>query len=360
MPQQPGQLQPNLPQQQQIVSGQNVNQTSPLLAQQLAGRPPVPGQHPSGVMQGQPGTGAMMQPRPTLIQTQQLPVRPQIQPGQQTIPQGSTGAVRTTSTQEAGDGPSVSSDDLEGLDSNVNNELGDLGELGDLDMGDDFDILEFTDALHDLDDMPSDDTRASKPDCTTSSATTNVASTTSSTSSSNTPSVVSSKPSMLSSAGTVSTIASVPVGATTTSIAISGTNISGKPSIVTSSATAVGMMPTGHLVSQPPPYTAAGSVTVPLRGAIPQVSIAGVMPGTSTAIIRGPPPPYPGPGLAPNATPIGAGAQTNIQTSKVINEIKKAILNISQTTIMIKVITRKPMGVLRGLIISSASPSPCI
>ena len=76
------------------------------------------------------------------------------------------------------------------------------------------------------------------------------------------------------------------------------------------------MMPTGHLVTQPPPYTAAGSVTVPLRCALPQVTLAGgVMPGTS--IIRGPPPPYPGPGLPPNATPISSGGPTSIQTSKV-------------------------------------------
>ena len=83
--QQPRQLQPNIPQQQQqMVGGQNINQTSPLLAQQLAGRPPAPGQHPVGVMQGQPGSNPMMQQRPSLMQAQQLPTRLQLQPGQQT------------------------------------------------------------------------------------------------------------------------------------------------------------------------------------------------------------------------------------------------------------------------------------
>ena len=80
------------------------------------------------------------------------------------------------------------------------------------------------------------------------------------------------------------------------------------------------MMPAGHLVTQqPPPYTAAaGSVNVPLRGALSTGTISSnITPGTPTAIIRGPPPPYPGPGLAPNATTLGAGGATNIQTSKV-------------------------------------------
>ena len=51
----------------------------------------------------------------------------------------------------------------------------------------------------------------------------------------------------------------------------------------------------------------------------PQGTVAGVMPGAPTTIIRGPPPPYPGPGLAPNASPLSAGGPSSIQTSKVRN-----------------------------------------
>ena len=333
------QLIPSQQQQQQIVTGgQNVNQTSPLLAQQLAGRPTVPGQHPSGVMQGQqPGaiSGAMMQQqRPQL--TLQMPTRPQLQPGQQMLPQGapSGSAVAPSIATQGGpstakfEGPRVSSEDLEGLDSAVHNELGDLG-MGDgdfLDMGEDFNILEFTDALDDLDDLPSEDpktvpTTSSTP--STSSTTSNLSATsTSSTTPSPVAGVAATNAAMLSStsAASSSTTASLPPGSTTTAISISGTNISRGPNIVTSSAATGGMMPAGHLVTQqPPPYTAsAGSVNVPIRGALPTGTISSNMPpGTPTAIIRGPPPPYPGPGLAPNATTLGAGGATNIQTPKV-------------------------------------------
>ena len=319
MPQQSTQLQQNVPQQPHLGTGQVTNQTSPLLAQQLAGRPPVPGQHTPGVIQGQPGASPMMQQRPSLLPAQQIPVRSQLQPGQQSIVQGSTGAVVSSSTTStvaaAGDGPSVSSEDLEGLDSNVPNELGDLG-MGDgdfLDMGDDFNILEFTDALDDLEDMTADDTKASS----TSTASTTTSSSTSTASSTTTASLVASNPSLLSSANVASTVSSAPEGVTTTSPSISGTTISGNLNVVTSSAANVGMASAGHTVSQPPPYTASGSVTVPLRGALPQVSLSGVMPGAPTSIIRGPPPPYPGPGLAPNPPAIGAGGPSNVQTSKV-------------------------------------------
>jgi hypothetical protein len=325
MPQQSTQLQHNVPQQQHLVTGQMPNQASPLLAQQLAGRPPVPGQHTPGMIQGQPGAGPMMQQRPPLLQTQQMQVRSQLQPGQQSIVQGSTGAVVTSSTTStvaaAGDGPSVSSDDLEGLDSNVDN-LGDLG-MGDgdfLDMGDDFNILEFTDALDDLEDMTADDTKASSTSTTstTSSSSTSTASSTTSTS------LVAQNPSLISSANSAPTVSSAPEGATTSSTSISGTTISGNLNVVTSSAANPGMAPAGHTVSQPPPYTASGSVTVPLRGALPQVSLSGVMPGAPTSIIRGPPPPYPGPGLAPNPAAIGPGGPSNVQTSKVnMNAEKK-------------------------------------
>ena len=315
MQQQVPQLQPNMPQQQHLVAGgQNVNQTSPLLAQQLAGRPPVPGQPLTNVMPGQPGAGPMMQPRPPLIQTQQLQVRQQFQPGQQAITQGTSGAVTAANTTSTpGDGPSVSSEDLEGLDSNVPNELGDLG-MGDgdfLDMGDDFNILEFTDALDDLEEMQTDENKSST--IGKASTTTSISSSASSTTSSSpATSIVSSN----SSNSIVSNTSSISVGATTTSVSLSGSTIRGNSNIVTSSAGPTGAMPTTHLATQPPPYAASGSVTVPLRGALPQATLAGAIPGASTSIVRGPPPPYPGPGLAPST---GAGGPTSIQTTTKVN-----------------------------------------
>ena len=264
-------LQPNMPQQQQMVvaGGQNTNQTSPLLAQQLAGRPTIPGQHPSAMAPGQ-----IMQQRQTLVQTQQIPIRSQNPPNQQTPVQSGSASSGAASS----DGPSVSSDDLEGLDSHVGNELGDLG-MGDgdfLDMGDDFDILEFTDTLNDLDDMPSEDNKNSKDS-----------------SAASVPRAVGASPavSMVSSTATVlSSTSTVSSGATTSA------------SVIT---------------TQPPPYTATGSVTVPLRGGLPQSTISGGLPGAPTNIIRGPPPPYPGPGLAPNSGSGAIGGNVTSQTSKV-------------------------------------------
>ena len=286
------QLQQNIPQQQV-----GANQTSPLLAQQLAGRPPAPGQ--PGMIQGQ--AGPMMQQRPSLLPEQQI--RAQLQTVAQNTGTSQT-ATSTPVTSTGGDGPSVSSEDLEGLG---DHELGDLG-MGDgdfLDMGDDFNIFEFTDAMDDLDDMPGEDNKTA-------------ATMASSSSSSNEPSVTNdtSNPSAattVSSALVSTTVSSAPVGAISTS------TITNNPNNATSNANAGMMNAAGHLVNQPPPYTAAGSVTVPLRGALPQGTVAGVMPGATTTIIRGPPPPYPGPGLPPNASPLTAGGPTNISTSKVRN-----------------------------------------
>merc|ERR1711997_160744 len=70
------------------------------------------------------------------------------------------------------------------------------------------------------------------------------------------------------------------------------------------------------ITTQPPPYTATGSVTVPLRGGLPQSTISGGIPGAPTNIIRGPPPPYPGPGLAPNTASAAIGGNATNQTSK--------------------------------------------
>ena len=303
------QLQPNIPQQQQLGASQNTNQASPLLAQQLAGRPPVPGQHPPGMIQGQ--AGPMMQQRPQLLQDQQ--VRTQLQTGQQTIAQSTAGpaqaATHTLTSSAGGDGPSVSSEDLDNLDKDVGHELGDLG-MGDgdfLDMGDDFNIFEFTDALDDLDDMPGDDAKATSTN-TTSAASGGDNSAINSNSSSAATSTVSTSSSIMSS----STTTSVP---SSTSVPIASATTANNSNVVTSSAGNAGVMnAAGRLVSQPPPYTASGSVTVPLRGVLPQGTVAGVMPGAPTTIIRGPPPPYPGPGLAPNA-----GGPSSIQTSKVRN-----------------------------------------
>ena len=100
-----GQQQPMPNQQQQVMagaSGQNVNQTSPLLAQQLAGRPPVP-----GAQQGMLQPGTIMQQRPPGMQL----IRPQLQPGQHmqhgtTVPPASA-AAQAREQQVPGDPDSV-------------------------------------------------------------------------------------------------------------------------------------------------------------------------------------------------------------------------------------------------------------
>ena len=282
------QIHPNIPQQQQV----GANQTSPLLAQQLAGRPPVPGQQVPGMVQGQPGT-MMQQQRPTLLQDQQI--RANIQAVAQNA---ATAQAATPTTSNVGEGPSVSSEDLEGLDKDVGHELGDLG-MGDgdlLDMGDDFDIFGFTDALDELDDMPAEDSKATTGTATSGSETS---------AANNTPS------SSASSTGTTNLV--------TTTVTVS-TSVP-----IASSAANTGMAnPAGRLVTQPPPYTAAGSVNVALRGVLPQGTAAGGMPGAPTTIVRGPPPPYPGPGLAPNS-----GGPSNIQSSKVGRMVIFKSLNFS-------------------------------
>ena len=304
------QLQPNNPQTQQLGANPNTNQTSPLLAQQLAGRPPVPGLSPHGMMQGQ--AGPMMQQRPTLLPEQQI--RAQLQPVAQNTDAGQA-ANSTPVTSKGGDGPSVSSEDLEGLEKDISHELGDLG-MGDgdfLDMGDDFNIFEFTDAMDDLDDMPGEDSKTATTEATSSASATGT-SVTSSISSSSTITAVSASLS----ATTVSSIPSAPVGTASTLDTNVSSAIANNPNITTSSAANTGMInAAGRLVNQPPPYTAAGSVTVPLRGVLPQGTVSGAVPGAPTTIIRGPPPPYPGPGLAPNTSPITPGGPSSIQTSKV-------------------------------------------
>ena len=304
------QLQPNNPQTQQLGANPNTNQTSPLLAQQLAGRPPVPGQPPHGMIQGQ--TGPMMQQRPTLLPEQQI--RAQLQPVAQNTDAGQA-ANSTPVTSTGGDGPSVSSEDLEGLEKDISHELGDLG-MGDgdfLDMGDDFNIFEFTDAMDDLDDMPGDDNKTATSEATSSASGTETSVTSSISSSSTTTAVSASL-----SGTTLSSIPTAPVGTVSTSATNASSVIASNANIATSSAANAGMINTaGRLVNQPPPYTAAGSVTVPLRGVLPQGTVSGAVPGAPATIIRGPPPPYPGPGLAPNTSPIAPGGPPSIQTSKV-------------------------------------------
>lgn len=127
MLQQRAQLQPGgMPMQSGDNPGAN-QQGSPLLAQQLSGRPLPP--------QGQPN----QPPNPS----QQQPPQPQQQPQQ---------------PQSGGE-----QDELEGLD-NVN-ELGDLGmgEEDILGMSENFDILEFADALDDLDKLPDNDKEGQGP-----------------------------------------------------------------------------------------------------------------------------------------------------------------------------------------------------
>ena len=131
MQQQPQQLQQQQQQQQQQMligmqqQGQGVNQASPLLAQQLVGRPPGPGQHPDS------------QPQPQLQQQSQVP-----------------------------GGAPVNPDDLDNLDAldGGHHDLGDLGVGGEdlLGMGEDFDIMEFADALDNLDDLSGDEDNDSK------------------------------------------------------------------------------------------------------------------------------------------------------------------------------------------------------
>ena len=191
-----------------------VSQSSPLLAQHLAGRMPTPQpQH----QQQQP---QQVQPQQGQVQPQQGPVQPQ--QGQQNQLEGGA----------QGQQPGGSEDDLP-------NELGDLGVAEEdlLGMSDNFDILEFADALDDLENVP-DDGNANG----------------------DTPAASSAAPS---SSGTATSVTSTGASATTTPTPSSGT--------VTTPAT------------QPPPYSKAptnqGLITNPQAGGAP---------------VRGPPPPYPG------------------------------------------------------------------
>ena len=112
-----------------------VPQSSPLLAQHLSGRPPMPQQAPN-----QPVTSQAQQPQ----QPQQNPQEP---------PQPPAGEQST--------------DELGGLD---NEELGDLGmgEEDILGMSENFDIMEFADALDDLEKMPEDEKTSDSPTTSTS------------------------------------------------------------------------------------------------------------------------------------------------------------------------------------------------
>ena len=110
-----------------------VPQSSPLLAQHLSGRPPMPQQAPN-----QPVT-SQAQPQPP----QQNPQEPQQPAGEQ------------------------STDELGGLDTEDIGDLG-MGEEDILGMSENFDIMEFADALDDLEKMPEDEKTSDSP--TTSSS----------------------------------------------------------------------------------------------------------------------------------------------------------------------------------------------
>ena len=195
-----------------------VSQSSPLLAQHLAGRMPTPQQQQQQV---QPGQQGQVQPQQGQVQPQQGQVPPQ--QGQQSQPEGGA----------QGQQPGASEDDLP-------NELGDLGVAEEdlLGMSDNFDILEFADALDDLENVP-DDGNAD--------------------------------------------------GDTPASGASSGAPTSGATSVTSTGATAstTPTTPSSGTVTtpatQPPPYSKAptnqGLITNPQAGGAP---------------IRGPPPPYPG------------------------------------------------------------------
>lgn len=203
------------PQQQRPVVSQN---SSPLLAQHLAGRMPNPQTGAPQDQQSHPQIANQQMPSQQQQQSQQQQSQPQQPQSQQ--PQ----------QQQGGSG----GDDLENLD-NVPNELGDLGVAEEdlLGMGDNFDILEFADALDDLDNLPEGEKKAA-----TSTSEANATSTT--TSQSN-------------------------AGATP--------------------------------ATQPPPYTKnspAPGVNAPPQGATP-IQGASTTGTTGTAgPVRGPPPPYPG------------------------------------------------------------------
>ena len=196
-----------LPQQPNIMAmeqGPRASQASPLLAQHLVGRQQVP---------------------------------------QQTQQQDSLHQQH----DQMSDSGNANSDDLDNLDTldGAHHDLGDLGVGGEdlLGMGEDFDIMEFADALDNLEDLSGDEeqTGGKKSDGDSDSAT---------------PS------STASPAGTA-------------------------PNTVNVGSAQPGQRP----VQQPPPYTVVASA-----------------PG---ALVRGPPPPYPGPNLGPNAPPQPPGPRVS-------------------------------------------------
>ena len=195
-----------------LIARPPVSQNSPLLAQHLAGRMPTPAEQQQ--------------------QQQQVPSQVASQSMQQQGPPQQQQQQGQGHGQSHGQGQG---DDLENLD-NVPNELGDLGVAEEdlLVMGDNFDILEFADALDDLENNLPEGGDAKKGQ---------------------TPSSSSSEANITSSSTTT----------TTTS----------QSSAVTTPAT------------QPPPY----SKTPPTPGVNTGPQTGGGTPGTP---VRGPPPPYPG------------------------------------------------------------------
>jgi hypothetical protein len=127
MPQQP---QPNI---MTIEQGPRVSQASPLLAQHLVGRQQLP------------------QPQQQQQQPQQQP-QPQHQESLQ---------QQHDHLSDSGSTGNPNTEDLDNLDTldGAQHDLGDLGVGGEdlLGMGEDFDIMEFADALDNLEDLSGDE-----------------------------------------------------------------------------------------------------------------------------------------------------------------------------------------------------------
>ena len=252
---QQGQIQGQRPPQQQM----NPQNNSPLLAQHLSGRMPTPEQQQQ--LQQQQLQQQQQQQRPQQQQTgpnQNMPPQQQQQPSQQGQQQ-----------QQQGQG---------GDDGNIPDELGDLGvpEEDLLNMGDNFDYLEFADALDDLDNNLPEGGGGGDAD---------------------------------------KTPASAPASGSAPSDTNNVTSSASAGSTTSQSQPVTSTPPT-----QPPPYNkgpAVGGGAGPPPPSQPPTMVGNNAPPQGAAPVRGPPPPYPGQQQAPLQQP-----PQSTTTSKVINFFK--------------------------------------
>ena len=136
--QRPPHMMPQQPQQPNIMAmeqGPRVSQASPLLAQHLVGRHQLPPQ-----------------------QQQQQQQHPQQQQQQQHPQHQQESLQQHDQMSDSGNGNPEDLDNLDALDG-AHHDLGDLGVGGEdlLGMGEDFDIMEFADALDNLEDLSGDE-----------------------------------------------------------------------------------------------------------------------------------------------------------------------------------------------------------